>query len=62
LIFYGAALYAVTPNARTFGVFFRGEDNSVRMADHCYGCTAGHSSSCGGALDAAPAPTARATA
>ncbi|HMR03716.1 MAG TPA: sodium:solute symporter, partial [Candidatus Competibacter phosphatis] len=32
LIFYGAALYAVTPNARTVGAFFRGEDNSGRMA------------------------------
>ncbi|MCP5159173.1 MAG: sodium:solute symporter [Gammaproteobacteria bacterium] len=32
LIFYGAALYAVTPNARTVGAFFRGEDNSGRQA------------------------------
>ena len=32
LIFYGAALYAVTPHARTVGAFFRGEDNSGRMA------------------------------
>ncbi|HRX62755.1 MAG TPA: sodium:solute symporter, partial [Candidatus Competibacter sp.] len=32
LIFYGAALYAITPNARTVGAFFRGEDNSGRMA------------------------------
>jgi len=32
LIFYGAALYAVTPNARTVGAFFRGEDNNGRMA------------------------------
>ena len=23
----------------------------VRIADHCYGCTAGQGSSCGGALD-----------
>lgn len=28
---------------------------SIRVADHCYGCTAGQGSSCGGALDAAPA-------
>jgi len=27
------------------------QDISVRIADHCYGCTAGHGSSCGGALD-----------
>jgi len=26
----------------------------IRVADHCYGCTAGQGSSCGGALDAAP--------
>ena len=26
---------------------------SVRIADHCYGCTAGQGSSCGGALQAA---------
>ena len=25
----------------------------VRVADHCYGCTAGQGSSCGGALAAA---------
>jgi radical SAM/Cys-rich protein len=25
---------------------------SIRVADHCYGCTAGQGSSCGGALDA----------
>jgi radical SAM/Cys-rich protein len=30
----------------------QGED--IRIADHCYGCTAGQGSSCGGALDAAP--------
>jgi len=29
-----------------------GED--IRIADHCYGCTAGQGSSCGGALDASP--------
>jgi radical SAM/Cys-rich protein len=28
---------------------------AIRVADHCYGCTAGQGSSCGGALDAAPA-------
>jgi radical SAM/Cys-rich protein len=35
------------------------EDRPVRVADHCFGCTAGQGSSCGGALaaDAAPAPT-----
>ena len=26
------------------------EDNSIRVAGHCYGCTAGQGSSCGGAL------------
>jgi hypothetical protein len=25
----------------------------IRVADHCYGCTAGQGSSCGGALDEA---------
>jgi hypothetical protein len=28
-----------------------GED--IRIADHCYGCTAGQGSSCGGALEVA---------
>ena len=28
------------------------EDTSIRVADHCYGCTAGQGSSCGGALEA----------
>ena len=28
---------------------------AIRVADHCYGCTAGQGSSCGGALEAAPA-------
>ncbi len=28
---------------------------AIRIADHCYGCTAGQGSSCGGALDDAPA-------
>ena len=27
--------------------------SSIRVADHCYGCTAGQGSSCGGALDSA---------
>jgi radical SAM/Cys-rich protein len=26
------------------------EDSAIRVADHCYGCTAGQGSSCGGAL------------
>ena len=34
----------------------------VRVADHCYGCTAGQGSSCGGALDAASMPPAKAAA
>ncbi|MBI4290158.1 MAG: arsenosugar biosynthesis radical SAM protein ArsS [Betaproteobacteria bacterium] len=28
--------------------------NPIEVRDHCYGCTAGQGSSCGGALDAAP--------
>jgi radical SAM/Cys-rich protein len=28
----------------------------IRVADHCYGCTAGQGSSCGGALESATAP------
>jgi len=34
------------------------EGQSIRVADHCYGCAAGQGSSCGGALgdDTAPAP------
>jgi len=28
-------------------------DNPIRVAGHCYGCTAGQGSSCGGALAAA---------
>ncbi len=28
----------------------------VRVADHCYGCTAGQGSSCGGALESMPVP------
>jgi hypothetical protein len=27
------------------------EEIPVSIADHCYGCTAGQGSSCGGALD-----------
>jgi len=27
-------------------------DNAITVADHCYGCTAGQGSSCGGALGA----------
>lgn len=27
------------------------QDNPIAVADHCYGCTAGQGSSCGGALD-----------
>ena len=27
------------------------ENRTVAVADHCYGCTAGQGSSCGGALD-----------
>ena len=26
------------------------ENNPIRVAGHCYGCTAGQGSSCGGAL------------
>ena len=26
------------------------EDNPIRVAGHCFGCTAGQGSSCGGAL------------
>ncbi|MGZ8259011.1 MAG: arsenosugar biosynthesis radical SAM (seleno)protein ArsS [Caldimonas sp.] len=33
---------------------------AVRVADHCYGCTAGQGSSCGGALDAKATPEAAA--
>ncbi len=31
---------------------------SIRVADHCYGCTAGQGSSCGGALEAEATPEA----
>jgi radical SAM/Cys-rich protein len=35
------------------------EERLIRVADHCYGCTAGQGSSCGGALghETAPAPS-----
>jgi hypothetical protein len=35
------------------------EDQPIRVADHCFGCTAGQGSSCGGALEptTASAPT-----
>ncbi|TBR76937.1 MAG: radical SAM/Cys-rich domain protein [Burkholderiaceae bacterium] len=35
------------------------EDRAIRVANHCFGCTAGQGSSCGGALgaDTAPAPS-----
>jgi hypothetical protein len=32
------------------------DGEAIRVADHCYGCTAGQSSSCGGALDTPSAP------
>jgi radical SAM/Cys-rich protein len=35
---------------------------SIRVADHCYGCTAGQGSSCGGALEATPEQQALACA
>ena len=31
------------------------EGQSIRVADHCYGCTAGQGSSCGGAIGQSPA-------
>lgn len=31
------------------------DDHAVRIADHCFGCTAGQGSSCGGALSNVPA-------
>lgn len=34
------------------------ESESIRIADHCYGCTAGQGSSCGGALESAGLATA----
>jgi radical SAM/Cys-rich protein len=34
------------------------ENRPISIADHCYGCTAGQGSSCGGALEAAEASTA----
>jgi radical SAM/Cys-rich protein len=38
------------------------EGASIRVADHCYGCTAGQGSSCGGALEAHPASAQAAAA
>jgi radical SAM/Cys-rich protein len=32
-------------------------NNPIRVADHCYGCTAGQGSSCGGALEEITAET-----
>ena len=32
-------------------------DSPIAIADHCYGCTAGQGSSCGGALEEAPTKT-----
>lgn len=32
-------------------------DTPITIADHCYGCTAGQGSSCGGALDETPSKT-----
>ena len=32
---------------------------AIRVADHCYGCTAGQGSSCGGALESGAGATAR---
>jgi hypothetical protein len=32
------------------------EGEAIVVADHCYGCTAGQGSSCGGALEAASSP------
>jgi radical SAM/Cys-rich protein len=34
------------------------EGEAIRVADHCYGCTAGQGSSCGGALERAVSETA----
>ena len=36
------------------------EDLQIRVADHCFGCTAGQGSSCGGALGEAAAPACNA--
>ncbi len=32
-------------------------DSPIRVADHCYGCTAGQGSSCGGSLETKPQET-----
>jgi radical SAM/Cys-rich protein len=43
-----------TPRPHLRDLLVRGIDGgAVRVADHCYGCTAGQGSSCGGALQAA---------
>jgi hypothetical protein len=34
------------------------EGRPIRVAGHCYGCTAGQGSSCGGALTQGTAPSA----
>ena len=34
------------------------QGQAIRVADHCWGCTAGQGSSCGGALDGAPVAAA----
>ena len=39
------------PQVRLRELIGRGlADNPIAVADHCYGCTAGQGSSCGGAL------------
>jgi radical SAM/Cys-rich protein len=38
------------------------EDQAIRVADHCFGCTAGQGSSCGGALGEGAESTTRCTA
>ena len=40
----------------------RNAGQGIRIADHCYGCTAGQGSSCGGALEPAVAAGAAAAA
>jgi radical SAM/Cys-rich protein len=42
----------VRPHLRTL-LQDSGEGSAIRVAEHCYGCTAGQGSSCGGALAAA---------
>jgi hypothetical protein len=38
------------------------QDQPIRVADHCFGCTAGQGSSCGGALAEGAAASPRCTA